>query len=295
MSGYVAELARINQECSTQLFQNFARAGIAPWWENSESTKGGAIFSWYDPVSTCLRVLPNSPRYFQTALRGDLMSQKDADALGSRLLEVVSALLPKYSGYFSQELKRGMIGEIIKKSKGLAHFRLYEAHQNLFPDDIFRYMTWPCLSKHFTLPQFTRAGIRESDIRDAAQNPLRAITVAADVVNLGPGLRMSTETILSILDCLQLGGASLECFGSKFRPSEEEIYKIVIPSFSQGFQGTVFGVFSGMRAEHQPFIINQLQQFAATLGEKCAWVRERECLEALERAASLSEFAHAFL
>jgi len=294
MSGYVAELARINEECSSQLSQVFARAGIAPWWENSDSTKGGALFGWYDPTYTCLRVLPNAPRYFQSALRGDLISQKDADVLGRRLLKVISTLLPKYSGFFSQELKQGIIGEIIRKGGNLDNFRLYEAHQNLLPDDIYRYLMWPCLSKHFTLPQFAHAGIKESDIREAAKNPLRAITVAADVVNLGPGLRMSTETILSILDCLQLGGASLECFGSKFRASDEEIYKIAIPSFSQGLQGFVFGMFNRMRAEHQPFIINQLQQFATTLGEKCAWVRERQCLEAMERASSLSDFAHAF-
>jgi len=155
-------------------------------------------------------------------------------------------------------------------------------------------MIWPVLSKHFNATQFFPAGIGEADIRQVAVDPLRAITVAADVVNLGPSLRMSTEAILEILDCLQTGGASPGSFGSDLR-SRDEIHKIVIPSLSQGLQGFVFGVFTGLRAEHQPFIINQLQQFAATLGEKCAWMRERECLEALERASSLFDFAHAFL
>ena len=56
------DLGELNYTCSTYLFQNFARAGIALMWaKEALGPKGGAVFFYYDGHSTCLRVMPNAP------------------------------------------------------------------------------------------------------------------------------------------------------------------------------------------------------------------------------------------
>ena len=65
MINYPAEFGEINQECSTRLFENLAGLGIQPWWASSGPIKGGAVFLYYDAVHTCVRALPNCPRFFR--------------------------------------------------------------------------------------------------------------------------------------------------------------------------------------------------------------------------------------
>jgi hypothetical protein len=191
--------------CSTHLFQNFSKLGIEHWWENKRDTpKGAAVFLSYDPVMTCLRQMPNSPRLFQASLRSNILSHDEATSLGHELLETLRVLRRKYSGFFDAELGAGPIGRSEMFGAQLPDFALSEAHTSLATDDVAATLPWPCIpSVHFAQSSHVTAGIRADYFDEAAKSPLRAMSLATDVVMLGPSLDLDSTKILEVLKWLR--------------------------------------------------------------------------------------------
>jgi hypothetical protein len=147
---------------------------------------------------------------------------------------------------------------------------------------------------HFKLSRFSPAGIRGNYIAFAAQYPLRAINLAVEIATLGPSINLTTENILSVLRWLRhpIEGRKIE---ELIAIESVDLQKIAIPAFNGGFQGIVFGFFKALPEDLQPFIINQLHQFASTLGEYLAYHREQELALALERSENLADYARSFM
>jgi hypothetical protein len=292
----VQQLGDINRACSTHLLKNFEREGIAHWWtQTGAETKGAAVFAYYDPISTCLRVMPGAPRFFQAAFRNGLLSPNEASDLSRTLLTVLDTLLVEYSGYFLEEIRQSRFYEDMISIADTDDFSLHEAHHNLAPDDIYAQIPWPLMpGLHFKLSKFSPAGIRGNYIANAARHPLRAINIAVEIASLGPSISITAESIRSVLGWL---GKPPRARNVDELASFEsvDLQKVVIPAFNAGFQGIVFGVFRSLPETLQPFVINQLQQFASTIGEHLAYHREQELASALERAQNLNDYARAFM
>src|SRR5262249_53290696 len=65
--------------------------------------------------------------------------------------------------------------------------------------------------------------------------------------------------------------------------------QIIVPSYVAGFQGIAVGIFKKLPARLELFAIDQLEQFASTLGERIASQREGEYKAALAQASSISD------
>jgi hypothetical protein len=292
----IDKLGELYLTCSTHLFQNFARTGIAPWWQDkATSPKGAAIFVYYDAVSTCMRVLPNSPKFFQAAVKNGLISITEAKYLERKLTSTVKALLEKYSGFFAADLKAGPVGSVVRRAFEPDEFGLQDAHQNLPPpDELYACVPWPCIPNvHFSLNGFANSGIESNYIEEAAYSPLRAITMAIDLVALGPSINVPPEAIATVLDWLK---DRAESSHKSLSPDvNHRLKKIVVPAYAGGLQGLVFGVFCQLRPEQEAFVVSQLHQFASTLGDHVARYRQDLHLPPLRSSRNLAEYASNYM
>jgi hypothetical protein len=295
MKHRVHELEDLYVSCSTHLFQNLAKEGVAYWWDNRpDLPKGGAVFFYYDGTATCLRLMPKAPRFFGASVKSGLLSQADASLLGRRLLATIGVLLERYSGAFAEELRSGLIGRHSRHCCDPEDFGLHDAHEDLTPDDVYAAIPWPLIpSLHFNDDRIAPAGIRGDYIAEASQEMLRAISLAADIVTFGPSFRDDApRAIMQVLNHLQ-DGPYADAVKTFMSPRERQLQKIIVPCFSGGFQGIAFGIFERLPSPLEPFIISQLQQFAATVGENIALLRAQEGKLALQRASTLSDYVEA--
>jgi hypothetical protein len=155
----IDELGELYLACSTHLFENFERAGIAHWWENkSDAPKGGAIFTYYDADKTCLRLMSNAPKLFESAINSDLISHAQARLLTHELLTTLGLLLDGYSGFFAAEIRSGPVGQSLRYAAEPQARSILAAHHNLGPDQLYAAMPWPLVPEvHFKLCTFSPA------------------------------------------------------------------------------------------------------------------------------------------
>jgi hypothetical protein len=289
----IEELGEIYLTSSTHLFENFARAGIAHWWENKpDAPKGGAIFTYYDAEKTCLRLMPNAPKFFQTSVRHNLISHATAHDLGHELLTTLGVLLEGYTGFFASEIRSGPIGRGIRHASDPNARSILAAHQHHGPDELYAAMPWPLMPEHhFRLGNFSPAG-RDDYIEEACQIPLRAMSIGIDLVTCGAGAHMPVENLTSRLEWMKGRRRSRLALNDE---SDTELRKIVLPCFTGGFQGVTFGLFRHLPADLEQFAISQLQQFSACIGEQVAKRRELDVATVLAHASNLTEYAEALM
>lgn len=290
----IETLGNLYLSCSTHLFKNLAKEGIAYWWDKTDLPKGGVAFFYYDSVSACLRLMPKAPRFFSASVKSGIIRPADADLLGRELLKTSHRLLERYSGSFADELKTGIIGESIRRGGDPDDLDLHDAHQALTPDDFFANLPWPLIpTEHFKDAQTAPGGLRRSYVAETTREPLRAINTAAEAVIFGPSfIPDAPRTIQQVLAALR-GETGTDIAAAI--PADQDVRKMIIPCLVSGFQGIVFGVFQRLPARLESFVASQLQQFSATVGENVTALRAEACRVALQNATSLWDHAQAFL
>jgi hypothetical protein len=288
----INELGELYFNCSTHLFQNFQRAGISYWWENKPGCpKGGAIFTYYDSDMTCLRLMPNAPNIFHASVSNNVISHTNALVVSHELLTTLGSLLDEYSGFFAPEIKTGPVGQSVRYAAEPHARSILAAHRNLGPDELYAAMPWPLMPEfHFRLGVFSRAGIQGDYIEIASQAPLRAMSIAIDIVSRGASLKM--ESITSRLNWMKGRRRSRLAIDSEHDFGWD---KILVPCFAGGFQGITFALFERLPLELHQFVMSELQQFSATVGEAVAKCRQQYVASTLARCSNLREYANAFM
>jgi hypothetical protein len=71
--------------------------------------------------------------------------------------------------------------------------------------------------------------------------------------------------------------------------------RLVMPFFSHGFQGTVFGFFIGLQDAQKEHILKALVQFGQSLADNYAFFRRNDCLKKLQQKRDAASLASALL
>ena len=71
--------------------------------------------------------------------------------------------------------------------------------------------------------------------------------------------------------------------------------RLVLPFFSYGFQGTVFGCFAGLSPAQKDPVFNAFVQFGQSLSDAYASLRRNDCIQILKRDRDAASIASAFL
>ncbi len=292
-----ALLDGLNSHCGAELSKEFAKLGIFAWYDSSvprSACRGGAFFATYDPIETCFRLFPSSTRYFQASVLANLIPPKQAVALSSPLIDLSAQILPSYEGRFANELKTSLIRRYIGNDCNAAEFSLLEAQMGLFPDVL--YGAAPRLSalRHFREGEFSAIALKKDEIFKHAQCPVAALGIAAELVSLGPGLNLNPRTIKTVLEWIREAvGLPGKRSGTIYQNLHAE--RIVIPTFSHGLQGIVFGFFHNLEENKKGFVRNLLHQFGQRMADAAAFFRQKRFIRATERIITVREFTLSLL
>ena len=199
------KLADLNQTCARYLIRKFSELDILPWWgETSIGTKGGATFFLYDPIMTCLRLLPASPKIFQASVRSGIITESSAVQLHHELMATMRLLLDRYSGYFAAELRGGYVGQSL--AKFLLDQDASSSERFTVLDEMAAAMPWPFLpSVHLRRGKLTPCGIQPEYLAAGGEDLMRSITMALDLASLGPSCGLSPEFVTAIIRALRGG------------------------------------------------------------------------------------------
>jgi hypothetical protein len=288
-------LGDINKQLTERLYASLRQANIYPWFTKlpRNISRGAAVVFRYDPTLTVFRVLANSPRFFEASLRSGLLSNDVAALLTRRLVEVCTTLLAKYNGFYAPTLKNGRVGEIVARAQRADNAILAEAYHDLFPDELYAALPWPCLpGRQFIQGVFSTYEIDEAEFMRAANSPFDALTVAVDQVTLGPSLGIPIPEILRLLDCLEGRGLARKV---RKKQRTDSIHRIIIPAFGNGLHGLTLGLFANLDLQQQLIVANRLQQVTTTIEEFYAHERRQQAATALRVASTLGEVANAVL
>ena len=292
-----ARLNDLNSYYGVRLSKEFAKLGIYAWYDGSVPTsacRGGALFAAYDPIDTCLRLFPNSTRYFQTSVLANLISRKRAALLSRPLIDLCAQILPSYEGRFARELKSGVIKQYLDKEHNIAEFSLLEAQTGMFPDVLYATVPRICGLRHFREGEFLKVVLNKDEILTRARCPLTALGMAAELVSLGPGLNLSQRNVTTVFEWLREG---TRLAGKKNAIAQQNMHseRILIPAFSHGLQGVTWGFFYNLNDEQKPLVRNLLQQFGQSLADAASLLRQKYFLREIETLKSNREFIEALL
>ncbi len=286
------ELGVLNSVCLPRLHKLLRETHGLRLWPDDTTTNGSrgtAIFAAFDPWDTCLRIVPRSFRYFRTAERQGLVSFKDSLAISRSLIDCCSYLQQRYRGHFSHffdlpEIKPFMGGQLDDAS--LLDTESVAAG-GACADIFYATVPWPLRPRHHllsrTLPQISFQASQ-------AAEPFTAITDAIEYASWGPWLGLSVTEVCNILSHLKTATPP--------PPSQAYVLpgrRMLIPFFSQGYQGLVVGFFTGVGNDQAELVRTELLQFGQTLADRWSLMRWRRFWESLRKQDSPRQLASAIL
>ena len=252
-------------------------------------SRGTAIFAAFDPWDTCLRVVPRSFKYFRAAEKQGLVNVKDSLAITRSLIDCCSYLQQRYRGHFSYffdlpEIKPFMTSLLDDAS--LLDTENVSA-SGACADIFYATVPWPLRPRHHlisrTLPQISFQASQ-------AAEPFTAINDAIEYASWGPWIGLSVTDVCKFLSHLKTAvpPPPTHCYVLPGR-------RMIIPFFSQGFQGLVVGFFTGIDNGQAELVRTELLQFGQTLADRWSLLRWRHFWESLRNQGSPKQLIGAIL
>jgi hypothetical protein len=284
----VSEEARVTRKkCITRLHQLLADQGIVASPNANIDIHGkprGCVYVLrFIPHKTLFELQPGFPKYFQVARRYDLLSHQDADLLVSGLAALGSSLRAKYNGRLIEYLYTGTISEFLDSSTDSQSLGLLESTEDWFPDLLHEQLPWPCVVDEYLMArEFCDVVFKVSTISQISANPIRALIAALGIVRTGHWLGLSSDNISAALRLLNPDAAQ-EVYQNAQLRTEPYAQKIVIPAFSNGFQGSVIALFSNLEPRQKERLRSTLNEIAHSLGQQFGLERKSQILDTLCR------------
>jgi hypothetical protein len=293
----LSELASINSQSSSRLREILEVLGI-----NSSTVSGpeksvafgSAYFAAFHPQDACLRFPPLTVRFFQDAVKFNVLNNREAQEISFKMAACCRMLRDEYKGAFSTVLHNGVFKDFLSNGLSLNEFLHKESVHGWCVDAFAAAFPWPVMPEiHLRAPGYRPAILSRSTILKAAPGPFLRFMTAVDIAVLGAWTGFSVSDISQGLSWLQASAGS-ESDDVVLRPSGGAEH-IVMPVFSYGFQGAVFGAFNGLSAAQKEEILKTLVQFGQSLADTYAYLRRNECLQMMQRGRDASSVASALL
>ena len=264
----LAGLYNFNAACSTHfhsLLRDKHKVGL---WSHQQgvhsSRRGTAIFAAFDPINTCLRVVPGSIKYFSAAEKERALTKEQGLFISRSLLAWMRIFESRHANHFpesfdTQEIRAFLdctTDEQIKDVEGT-----YGACADVFYQAVF----WPVRAENHLISR-TVEGITFS--LDAPTSPARSLADAVEAAAWGPWIGFEPKSLCRFIEGFQ-GKEPVW----KANILHTAGHRIVIPFFSNGFQGMVAGLFLGLHVDEIDNIRSDLLQFGQTLADKWALTR----------------------
>lgn len=293
----LSELASINSQSSARLHDAFDSLGVnsMPFNDKERSNaRGTAFFAAFHSIDGCLRFPPLTVRFFQDAVKFDVLGNTEAKEISFNVAVCCRALREAYNGVFSAELSSGVFRDFLSSSLSFQEFLRRESIHGWCVDAFAAAFPWPVKPDlHLRTPGFVPAILSRRAILGNAPSPFLRFMTAVDIAVLGAWAGFSLSDIKQGLSWLQEPSQSVSD-DIVLRPARGA-ERIAIPLFSYGFQGAVIGGFNGLTENQRESVLRTLIQFGQSLADNYASFRRNECLQILQRGRDAAAIANALL
>lgn len=280
------DLGQLNSICSPRLHTLLRQShGLGLWADESQkhSLRGTAVFAAYDPWDTCLRVVPNSFKYFRAAEKQGLVNFADSLTISRALLECCVHLKMQYRGHFSYFFEQPDVKAFLDCFHDRQAFLDIDNTRGACPDILWEAVPWPLQPRHHLISRtMDHIGF------EPGEETFTAVNDAIDFASWGPWIGLNVDDVCKILMRLKSPGSSSSANQHRGVAGR----RMIIPFFSQGFQGIVVGFFIGIDNKQSELVRTELLQFGQTLADHWSWQRFRAYSETTQKhrdAAHLSE------
>ena len=283
-------LGELNRSCSPRLHTLLRDNHNIRLWPDAEGPaghRGTAIFSAYDPWNTCLRVVPGSFRYFGAAQKQGIINGRESLELSLALIDCCRNLKSRYQGHFSYFYNSPKVLSFLNCQTDIDVLHLLELVEGACADVLYGCVPWPVRPEHHLIARTLRS---ITFARSATEEPFSQTMDAIEFACWGPWIGFSPQNVKDILAELQSTPPGED--GTQQR-SDLSVAgrRMMLPFFSNGFQGIVVGFFIGIddiAAEH---IRTELMQYGQTLADKWSMLRRRHFTEVLKESRSAEHIA----
>ncbi len=298
MPGALDKLAAINSQLSAHLLDILESINV---YSNSRSlcdgaaARGSAYFAAFHPECTCLRLPPLTVRFFQDAVKFNILSNADAQEISFKLAHCCRTLRREYDGAFSHILNTGVFGDFLSTELSLNDFLRKELVHGWCGDAFAAASAWPVMPDiHLRAAGYRPANISRRAILSHGSGPYFRFMNAVDTAVLGAWIGFSVKDVGQALSWL-LNSESADGVDDIVLWPTSTTDRLIIPLFSCGFQGAVLGFFTGLDPQQKEWVLKTVLHFGQSIADNYAFLRRNECLEILRKGRDAKSVACALL
>jgi hypothetical protein len=118
------DLAAFNSQSSARLRGILEDLGIHTNNANGKanSSRGSAYFTAFHPMHTCLSIPPLTVRFFQDAVKFNVLTNAEAQEISFQMAACCRSLRKEYHGAFGDILNNGVFKELLSHELSLSEF-----------------------------------------------------------------------------------------------------------------------------------------------------------------------------
>ena len=288
----LSTLGELNSHFSLHLHKLLRENHKIHLWHESEGEhfdkRGTAIFVAFDPWKTCLRVAPKSFKYFQASQRHGILTARQSLDLSMALIECCAAMQTAYNGAFAYFFENPNVQTFLRCKGDRALLADTEMTLGISCADAFyEALPWPLRPNHHLIARnFPLITFDPSNVPDA----FSGLSEAIEFTCWGPWIGFCVESITKILSTLQSNS-----IGQHPKVPRISGYRMIMPFFSNGFQGAIVGFFFGIDNTAAELIRSELMQFGQTLADKWALLRQQSFNQVIRNSGDPKQVAEGLL
>ncbi len=296
MRDALSELAQINSQASAHLRETLEHHGIRSGYGTAKlNARATVYFAAFHPEETCLRFPPLTVRFFQDAVKFNVFTNAEAQEISFQAALCCQRYGQEYRGAFSSNLSSGIFAEFLNGALTRNNFLYKESVYGWCVDAFAAQMPWPLIPDfHLSLTGYRPARVSKQGMLGTEEEPFLRFVNSVDIAAMGACGGLSVNGVMQALSWLQeqdVGGKPTDVA----LPLEGNPQRLIIPVFSYGFQGIVFGLFTGLEAAQKEPVLKTLVQFGQSLSDTYASLRRNDCLQLLKQDRDAGTIASAFL
>ncbi len=298
MLGALSKLASINNRSSTHLREILENLDIHSGnavSAVSAATRGNAYFAAFDPEYACLRLPPLTVRFFQDAVKFNVISNAEAQQISFQMALCCRALRQEYNGIFKEILDTGVFRDFLLPDMSLNDFLRMESVYGWCADAFAASSLWPVLPDiHLRTAGYRPITLSRSNILTHASGSYLHFINAVDIAIFGAWTGFSVKDVSQALSWLMQPTSKVDPDDIVLWPNRAAD-RLIIPLFSSGFQGVVFGFFAGLSSDQKEQVLKTVLHFGQSIADNYAFLRRNECLEILRKSRDAKSVAGALL
>ncbi len=298
MRSALGELASVNSQTSAHIRNILEELGVQSTYGNGtgkSSARGTAYYTAFYPEHTCLRFPPLTVRFFQDAVKFNVLSTIDAQEISYQMAQCCRSLSQDYKGAFSATLSSGVFKEFLTAGSNRSDFLHRESVHGWCVDAFAAEFPWPVMPHiHLRATWYRPVAVSKRAILGRPQGSYLRFTSAIDIAVFSAVTGLSVKDAGQALSWLQEQPSRQDLEDTVLAPNNSA-ERLVIPFFSYGFQGAVFGLFTGLQSSQKGPISKALVEFGQSLSDNYACLRRNDCLRKIQQKRDAASFANALL